>query len=369
MINGLIYAVGGLLVLAVASDQFVKGAVRLAVVMRIAPVIVGTVIVGFGTSAPEMVVSGIAAVEGNLDIGVGNVIGSNVANISLVLGFATLIAAVPVNPAILRREVPISVASVVIFAVLLQGEITRLEGMILLLLLVGALGFILRTSPRYQAEPDALSASDRSAADRTAPDTTAPDRTEPDRSAADRTEPDTTAPDTTAPDIAELGVLHHEIVEFVGEAVPSAITESIRTVIGLVLVAGSAWFVVTGAERIAEELDLTGGFIGFTLVAIGTSAPELFTAIAASRRGEIELLIGNLLGSNMFNSFAVGGVIALAGPGRVLDASLSVWGSTMMVAVVVVSAVMMITKKSVSRVEGLVLLAMWVVCVVVLATV
>ena len=344
MINGLIYAVGGLLVLAVASDQFVKGAVRLAVVMRIAPVIVGTVIVGFGTSAPEMVVSGIAAVEGNLDIGVGNVIGSNVANISLVLGFATLIAAVPVKPAILRREVPISVASVVIFAVLLQGEITRLEGTILLLLLVGALGFILRTSPRHQAEPDALSASDRSAADRT-------------------------EPDTTAPDIAELGVLHHDIEEFVGEAVPSAITESIRTVIGLVLVAGSAWFVVTGAERIAEELDLTGGFIGFTLVAIGTSAPELFTAIAASRRGEIELLIGNLLGSNMFNSFAVGGVIALAGPGRVLDASLSVWGSTMMVAVVVVSAVMMITKKSVSRVEGLVLLAMWVVCVVVLATV
>ena len=359
MINGLIYAVGGLLVLAVASDQFVKGAVRLAVVMRIAPVIVGTVIVGFGTSAPEMVVSGIAAVEGNLDIGVGNVIGSNVANISLVLGFATLVSAVPVKPSILRREVPISVASVVVFAVLLQGEITRLEGAILVLLLAGALGFILRTSSRHQAEPDALSASDRSAADRTEPDTTAPDRTEP----------DTTAPDTTAPDIAELGVLHQEIVEFVGEAVPSAITESIRTVIGLVLVAGSAWFVVTGAERIAEELDLTGGFIGFTLVAIGTSAPELFTAIAASRRGEIELLIGNLLGSNMFNSFAVGGVIALAGPGRVLDASLSVWGSTMMVAVVVVSAVMMITKKSVSRVEGLVLLAMWVVCVVVLATV
>ena len=344
MINGLIYAVGGLLVLAVASDQFVKGAVRLAVVMRIAPVIVGTVIVGFGTSAPEMVVSGIAAVEGNLDIGVGNVIGSNVANISLVLGFATLIAAVPVKPAILRREVPISVASVVIFAVLLQGEITRLEGTILLLLLVGALGFILRTSPRHQAEADALSASDRSAADRT-------------------------EPDTTALDIVELGDLPHEIEEFVGEAVSAAITESIRTVIGLVLVAGSAWFVVTGAERIAEELDLTGGFIGFTLVAIGTSAPELFTAIAASRRGEIELLIGNLLGSNMFNSFAVGGAIGLAGPGRVLDASLSVWGSTMMVAVVVVSAVMMITKKSVSRVEGLVLLAMWVVCVVVLATV
>jgi len=313
MIDGLVYAVGGLLVLAVASDQFVKGAVRLAVVMRIAPVIVGSVIVGFGTSAPEMVVSGIAAVEGNLDIGVGNVIGSNVANISLVLGCATLMAAVPVKPSILRREVPISVASVVVFAVLVQGEITRLEGMVLVLLLVGALGFILRTSPRNPALPQ-------------------------------------------------------EVGELVGDAAPSVVAESIRTIIGLVLVAGSAWFVVAGAERIADELNLTGGFIGFTLVAIGTSAPELFTAIAAARRGEIELLIGNLLGSNMFNSFAVGGVIALAGPGRVLESNLSVQGSAMMVAVVVASALMMVTELKVSRAEGIVLLAMWAASIVVLAT-
>ncbi|MDE0700426.1 MAG: sodium:calcium antiporter [Acidimicrobiaceae bacterium] len=323
MINGLIYAVGGLLVLAVASDQFVKGAVRLAVVMRIAPVIVGSVIVGFGTSAPEMVVSGIAAVEGNLDIGVGNVIGSNVANISLVLGCATLTAVVPVKPSILRREVPISVGSVVVFAVLIQGEITRLEGVILVLLLVGALGFILRTSPRPEVSND----------------------------------------------VSELEALPDEIEELVGDAAPSAVTETIRTIVGLVLVAGSAWFVVAGAERIADELNLTGGFIGFTLVAIGTSAPELFTAIAAARRNEIELLIGNLLGSNMFNSFAVGGAIALAGPGRILESNLAVWGSTMMVAVVVVSALMMITKLRVSRAEGIVLLAMWVGCVVLLATI
>ena len=170
MTLGLLYAIGGLVVLAAASDQFVKGAVRLAAVMRIAPVIVGSVIVGFGTSAPEMVVSGIAAAEGNLDIGVGNVIGSNVANISLVLGCATLIAAVPVKPAILRREVPISVASVVVFAVLVQGEITRFEGAILLLLLVLALGFILRTSSRLQAGTHDESPSDRATPDRATPD-------------------------------------------------------------------------------------------------------------------------------------------------------------------------------------------------------
>lgn len=335
MIDGLLYAIGGLVVLAVASDQFVKGAVRLAIVMRIAPVIVGSVIVGFGTSAPEMVVSGIAAVDGNLDIGVGNVIGSNVANISLVLGCATLIAAVPVQSAILRREVPVSVASVVVFAVLLQGGVTRVEGTILVLGLIAALAFLLRTSPRYPAEPPT-------------PANTGP------------------TPETTGPEVRGFTVLPQEVGELVGESAPSAFTETIRTVVGLVLVAGSAWFVVAGAERIAAALDLSGGFIGFTLVAIGTSAPELFTAIAATRRGEIELLIGNLLGSNMFNSFGVGGVIALVGPGRVLDSGLVVGGSIMMVAVVVVSAVMMITNKRVSRAEGIVLLAMWAGCVVVL---
>ena len=346
MIDGLLYAIGGLVVLAVASDQFVKGAVRLAIVMRIAPVIVGSVIVGFGTSAPEMVVSGIAAVDGNLDIGVGNVIGSNVANISLVLGCATLIAAVPVQSAILRREVPVSVASVVVFAVLLQGGVTRVEGTILVLGLIAALAFLLRTSPRYPAEPNTGPAS-------TGPASTGPASTGP-------------TPETTGPEVRGFTVLPQEVGELVGESAPSAFTETIRTVVGLVLVAGSAWFVVAGAERIAEALDLSGGFIGFTLVAIGTSAPELFTAIAATRRGEIELLIGNLLGSNMFNSFGVGGVIALVGPGRVLDSGLVVGGSIMMVAVVVVSAVMMITNKRVSRAEGIVLLAMWAGCVVVL---
>ena len=340
MTAGLLYAIGGLVVLAVASDQFVKGAVRLAVVMRIAPVIVGSVIVGFGTSAPEMVVSGIAAADGNLDIGVGNVIGSNVANISLVLGCATLIAAVPVQPAILRREVPISVASVVVFAVLLQGEITRLEGTVLVLALVAALWFLLRTSPRYLAEPSI-------------PGNTSPKELGPTAT-------------TTRPEEREIAALPTEVSEFVGDTAPSALSETIRTLVGLVLVAGSAWFVVAGAERIAEELGLTGGFVGFTLVAIGTSAPELFTAVAAARRGEIELLIGNLLGSNMFNSFGVGGVIALVGPGRVLDSPLAVGGSIMMVAVVAVSAVMMIAKKRVSRTEGIVLLAMWAGCVLVL---
>lgn len=312
MVLGLIFAVGGLAVLAVASDQFVKGAARLAVVFRVAPVVVGAVVIGFGTSAPEMVVSGLAAAEGNLDIGVGNVIGSNVANISLVLAAATFITVVPVRSRTLRREAPLSVGAVLVFAVLTQGELTRFEGAVLAVLLVLALAYIIRSSRGD-------------------------------------------------------GALVEDFDQMFGDEVPSTRLEVSRTLIALVLVVGSSWFLVEGAVRVAEALDLTGGFVGFTLVAVGTSMPELVTAIAAARQGQTELLIGNLLGSNLFNSLAVGSVIAFVGPGPVLDTRLAQRGSLLMVGVVLLSWLMMITGSRVTRREGVVLVLIWVGCIVVLA--
>jgi len=139
MLLGLVFAIGGLSVLTLASDQFVKGAARLAVVFNVAPVVVGAVVIGFGTSAPEMVVSGLAAVDGNLDIGVGNVIGSNVANISLVLAAASFITVIPVSSQTVRREAPISVAAVLVFAGLVQGDLNRWEGAVLAALLMAVL--------------------------------------------------------------------------------------------------------------------------------------------------------------------------------------------------------------------------------------
>jgi cation:H+ antiporter len=107
--------------------------------------------------------------------------------------------------------------------------------------------------------------------------------------------------------------------------------------------------------------------VGFTLVAVGTSAPELVTALAAARQRETDLLVGNLLGSNMFNSLAVGGVIGIVGPGPVIDTRLAQWGSLLMVAIVILSWVMMITGEKVTRREGVVLLALWVVSIVILS--
>ncbi len=314
MLLGLVYSIVGLVVLSLAADQFVRGAARLAVVLRMAPIVVGAVVVGFGTSAPEMLVSGVAAANGRLDIGVGNIIGSNVANISLVLGAASFVAVVPVSRSVVRRDAAVSVAAVAIFALLVQGELNRLEGVLLLVALGAWFVLVLRGARTVDREAD-------------------------------------------MDDLSEL----------VGEDPPALGIETLRTVASLALVAGSAYILVEGAERIADALNLSGGFVGYTMVAVGTSAPELVTAVAAARQRETELLVGNLLGSNVFNSLAVGGVISLVGPGPVGDVTLQTLGSLMMVVICVVSWAAMAMGHRVRRIDGMVLLGLWVVSIALLA--
>ena len=314
MLLGLGYSIVGLVVLSLAADQFVRGAARLAVVLRMAPIVVGAVVVGFGTSAPEMLVSGVAAANGRLDIGVGNIIGSNVANISLVLGAASFVAVVPVSSSVVRRDAVVSVAAVAIFALLVQGDLNRLEGLLLLVALGAWFVLVLRGA---------------------------------------RT--------------TDTGADMDDLSELVGEDPPALGIETLRTVVSLALVAGSAYVLVEGAERVADALNLSGGFVGYTMVAVGTSAPELVTAVAAARQRETELLVGNLLGSNVFNSLAVGGVISLVGPGPVGDVTLQTRGSVMMVVICAVSWVAMAIGHRVSRIDGIVLLGLWVVSIALLA--
>ncbi|MXV99350.1 MAG: calcium/sodium antiporter [Acidimicrobiaceae bacterium] len=312
MLLGLVLSVVGLVVLSLAADQFVRGAARLAVVLRMAPIVVGAVVVGFGTSAPEMLVSTVAAANGRLDIGVGNIIGSNVANISLVLGAASFVSVVPVSSSVVRRDAVVSVAAVALFALFVQGDLGRLEGLVLVAALGAWFVLVLRGSRTSDADMEDLS-------------------------------------------------------ELVGEHPPALGVETVRTIVSLALVAGSAYVLVEGAERVAEELNLSGGFVGYTMVAVGTSAPELVTAVAAARQRETELLVGNLLGSNVFNSLAVGGAIGLVGPGPVGDVTLQTLGSLMMVVICIVSWVAMAIGRKVSRIDGVVLLGLWVVSIALLA--
>ena len=314
MLVGLVLSVVGLVVLSLAADQFVRGAARLAVVLRMAPIVVGAIVVGFGTSAPEMLVSAMAAANGRLDIGVGNIVGSNVANISLVLGAASFVSVVPVSSSVVSRDAAVSVAAVAMFALLVQGDLGRPEGLVLVAALGAWFVLVLRGARTGEGESDM-----------------------------------------------------DDLSEIVGEHPLALGVETLRTVVSLALVAGSAYILVEGAERVAEALDLSGGFVGYTMVAVGTSAPELVTAMVAARQRETELLVGNLLGSNVFNSLAVGGAIGLVGPGPVGDVSVQTLGSLMMVVICAVSWVAMAIGHRVSRIDGAVLLGLWVASIALLA--
>ncbi|MEL7207824.1 MAG: calcium/sodium antiporter [Actinomycetota bacterium] len=304
MILFLLATVVGLVMLTFAADAFVEGAARLASAFRVSPVVIGAIVIGFGTSAPEMVVSGLASAQGNPDIAVGNIIGSNVANLTLVLGTASLIVLVRTSSQTVRREAPLSLGAVLLFAVLVQDGLQRWEGGVLAVALVLTLSWLL--SDMRSGSEDELVEEVREFID------------------------------------ADWGVDRR--------------AEVIRTVVGLVGTIVGAQLTVYGATGVADELGLAEGFVGLTLVALGTSLPELTTAVAAARKGEDELLLGNLLGSNIFNSLAVGAIAALLGPGRLDDPGLAGLPVAVMVVTALIASVFIITDRTVTRYEGTALL-------------
>jgi cation:H+ antiporter len=302
MLLAILGLVAGLVLLTYASDQFVVGAARIATALRLSAVIIGAVVIGVGTSAPELLVSVVAAAQGSLDIAVGNIVGSNVANLTLVLGVAAVLTPLGVHGGVLRREAPIALGAVILFALLVRGELTRVDGVLLLAGLVAALTLVLLSA--RQGDP----------------------------------------------------ALEAEVADFVTEGPPSARRESVRAVLGLLGTLGAAQLLVFSAVTIAREAGLGEGFVGLTVVAIGTSLPELATSVQAARKGETDLIIGNLLGSNLFNSAAVGGAVALAGPGTVEDPKLVGLALVVMVGTAALATLLMVTERTVVRWEGVALL-------------
>lgn len=301
MILATLGVVVGLAVLTYASDHFVIGAARIAAALRLSPIVVGAVVIGFGTSTPELLVSTLAAARGSIDLAVGNIVGSNVVNITLVLGVAALVATIPVRATVLRREAPLSLAATVLFALFVQGGLTALEGAMLAVLLVVSLVMIVRSA--RSKDP----------------------------------------------------VLTAQADEYVARTDVSVPRESLRTLVALVAVLGAAQLLVVNATGIARELGISEGFIGLTVIAVGTSLPELATSIQAARKGETDLLVGNLLGSNLFNAAAVGAATAFAGAGQAIDPSVGRTGVVVMVVVGALATVLMATSRRIVRWEGVVL--------------
>lgn len=273
MVVNFLLVAAGLAVLVVAGDFLVRGAVNLSLRLGIPASIIGMTVVAFGTSAPELVVSVRAVLDGLPGLALGNVVGSNIANILLVLGIPALIAAMPVSrEECLRDYVGMIAASVLFIALAFLGPFTWWHGLVLLAGLALMLGDNYR---RAQAHRSGVGGGQE-----------------------------------------------------VGEDLEGADPAAPGWRIGLFLVAGvmglplGAHMLVAGASALASELGVSDALIGLTLVAVGTSLPELATTVMAAIRREAGVAMGNIIGSNLFNLLAIIGVAALVGPMAVPEAML-----------------------------------------------
>lgn len=296
-----IYVVVGLILLMGASDRFVESAVRLARSLGVSVVLIGALIVGLGTSLPELLVSAIASVDGRMDVAMANVTGSNAANVTLVLGVAALIAPVRSRTRILYREGLLMLVSVSALAVVLWDyDVSRLEGIVLLASMTVAVVLLIRWS---SSDTDGII------------------------------------------EVGEDEVAHSVVGELLIGSAALAITVF------------AARLLLNGALDLGAEFGLSEAFLG-VLLGVGTSLPELATTVAAVRRHESDLVIGNILGSNLFNSFAVAGAAAVARPGTLTDLTRPSIG--IMVAVITVAGWFAWHDQKVSRFEGAMLLVVFV---------
>ncbi|HVM30053.1 MAG TPA: calcium/sodium antiporter [Candidatus Limnocylindrales bacterium] len=305
----LILLAAGLVALLVGGELLVRGASRLAALIGISPLIVGLTVVSFGTSAPELAVSLQAAFSGFAGLTVGNIIGSNIYNVLLVLGAAAIIAPLLVQQQLIRLDVPLMIgASLVFWAVALDGVVTFTEGGLMFGLLLVYLVFVWRVSRRERAD-----------------------------------------------------VVAEYAGEFGYRAAPGWRPKLINmALVGggvLLLVAGAGWL-VDGAVSLASALGVSDLVIGLTIVAIGTSLPELTTSLVAAFRGERDIAVGNVVGSNIFNILSVLALTALVAPAGVAVSPVALEVDLpFMVAVAIACLPLFVTGRIIARREGAFLLA------------
>ncbi len=271
----------GLVLLMIGGDVMVRGAVRIAERLNLSPMLIGLVVVGLGTSSPELAASVQAALAGSPGLAIGNIVGSNLANLLLVLGSAALIAPMAVDRTSLWRDGGVGLAAAL--AMIVASFTLGLDRIVATILLIGLVLYIWSAYKQETVAPaggSAIQPVDHSAAyDRAA--------------ASEGFDPELTPHDKP------LGSLAKALVLFV---------------VGLSLIVGGGTLLVNGAVSIASALGVSETVIGLTIVAIGTSAPELVTSVIAAIRGQSDIALGNVLGSNIYNLLFIGGVTGMVAP-------------------------------------------------------
>jgi len=270
MLWPLLAVVGGIIMLVYSADKFVDGAAATASRFNWPPLLIGMLVIGFGSSMPEMVISALSSMQGNPGLALGNAVGSNITNIALILGVTAIISPLAVCSSVLRRELPFLIAITTLLGILLywDGSLDRIDGIILI-----ATFFCLMAWSIYAGL-----------------------KTKKDRLG-----------EVVAQELSQVMELKRAIL---------------FTVFGLIFLVISSQILVWGGVEIAQHFGISDLIIGLTIVAVGTSLPELASCIAAVKKNEHELALGNIIGSNMFNTTIVIGIAATIAPSSLENAVL-----------------------------------------------
>ena len=304
----------GFALLIKGADYFVEGASKIAQSLRVSPLLIGLTIVAFGTSSPEASVSFIAAFEGNSDVAIGNVVGSNIFNITFILGVTALVFPLMVQSETIRKEIPFALLGAVALLLLISdiqlqssasNLITRTEGITLLLFFAVFLYYIFEVARK-----------------------------------------DRQLTEDNPPDIANL----------------SRTKNSILTVGGLAAIVFGGYLVVENSIQIALSLGMSETLVGLTIVAVGTSLPELVTSVTAALKKQVDIAVGNIIGSNIFNIFFILGTSAAIHP-LTVDSKIfqDAW---LMIFATILVMILSRTKYTISRMEGSVLIVIYITYVV-----
>lgn len=296
----LLYILGGLTGLFLGGEGLIRGSSSLSIRVGISPLVVGLTVVAFGTSSPELLVSLKAAIMGSSSIALGNVIGSNIANIALILGLSAVITPIEVHANVIKREIPIMiVVSLLLIFFLLDGTLGFIEGLIFIILLIA-----------YTVVNILLSLKE-----------------------------------------------NKEIEKEFEEGLKSRLNIPLATlfiIVGLVFLFFGADLFLKGAVSLAKMFNVSDAIIGLTIVAVGTSLPELFTSIIATIKKESDIAVGNVVGSNIFNILSILGISAIIVP--ISSSQISIIDLGAMLAAALILLPLSYTGFRISRLEGLLLL-------------
>ena len=279
----IIFLLVGFVLLIKGADWFVEGASGVAAKLKIPPLVIGLTVVACGTSAPELAVSLSSAIKGDVGIAVGNVLGSNIVNIFLILGLSALFAALPVQKSSLKIDFPVLIGSSALVVLLgaFDHEIGRIEGIVCVLLWLAYTAVLVWLALRQRKKEAGMCALNEV-----------------------REQP---KPPKKQPEKKGFKGWYEKMCAHTWFLV-------LITLVGLGIVVGGSQLAVDGATAIAQKLKIDSRIIGLTVVAIGTSLPELVTSVTAARKGEADIAVGNIVGSNIFNVLAVAGLSAAITP-------------------------------------------------------